>query len=150
MTIQAQILDLLLKLQQERGMALVLITHDMGVVAQTAHRVNVMYAGELVEERRVEPLFAAPRHPYTSALLDALPERAEQHGHGHRARLPTIPGVVPGPYDRPRGCLFNPRCPRVFDRCYTEHPELFPDLGGRTRCFAPVPVGVVDIAEPVS
>ena len=104
-TIQKQILDLLVDLQRQRGMALVLITHDMGVVAETAHRVQVMYAGQMVEEQPTEALFAAPRHPYTAALLDALPERALGRG-----RLPTIPGVVPGIDDRPQGCLFNPRC----------------------------------------
>src|SRR5262249_45007524 len=96
-TIQAQILDLLLALQRERGMALILITHDMGVVAETAHRVAVMYAGQIVEQQQASTLFAAPRHPYTAALLDALPERSQ----GTR-RLPTIPGVVPGLRDRPR------------------------------------------------
>src|SRR4029450_5896198 len=90
-TIQKQILDLLISLQRERGMALVLITHDMGVVAETAHRVQVMYAVHMVGEEPPARLFAAPRHPYTAALLDALPERAL----GKR-RLPTIPGVVPG------------------------------------------------------
>ncbi|WP_026869009.1 ABC transporter ATP-binding protein [Inquilinus limosus] len=132
-TIQAQILQLLVQLQRDQGMALVLITHDMGVVAETAQRVNVMYAGELVEERRVDGLFGRPRHPYTGALLEALPERSA----GHR-RLPTIPGVVPGPYDRPAGCLFNPRCRNVLDRCRAQHPELTPDLDGRTRCFNPL------------
>ena len=91
-------------------MALVLITHDMGVVAETAHRVQVMYAGQMVEEAPTAALFAAPRHPYTAALLDALPERALG-----RQRLPTIPGVVPGIDDRPAGCLFDPRC-RFADR----------------------------------
>ena len=104
-TIQAQILDLLVRLQRERGMALVLITHDMGVIAETAKRVHVMYAGQQVETRGVEGLFNRPRHPYTGALLDALPERSEGH-----SRLPTIPGVVPGAGDRPGGCKFNPRC----------------------------------------
>jgi dipeptide transport system ATP-binding protein len=132
-TIQAQILDLLATLQRDQGMALVLITHDMGVVAETAQRVNVMYAGELVEERMVDSLFTRPRHPYTGALLEALPERST----GHR-RLPTIPGVVPGPYDRPQGCLFNPRCRNVLDRCRGQHPEIVPDMDGRTRCFNPI------------
>ncbi len=104
-TIQKQILDLLVELQRQRGMALVLITHDMGVVAETAQRVQVMYAGEVVEEAPTAALFAHPRHPYTAALLDALPERAVG-----AARLPTIPGMVPGIADRPSGCLFNPRC----------------------------------------
>jgi len=102
-TIQAQILDLLLDLQQQRGMALILITHDMGVVAETAQQVSVMYAGQKVEARSAGHLFDRPRHPYTSALLEALPERS----HGKR-RLPTIPGVVPGAFDQIQGCLFHP------------------------------------------
>jgi dipeptide transport system ATP-binding protein len=132
-TIQKQILDLLISLQQQRGMALVLITHDMGVVAETAQRVQVMYAGQMVEEQRTENLFAAPRHPYTAALLDALPERAMG-----RSRLPTIPGMVPGIDDRPAGCLFNPRCRFVIDRCVTEAPALAGVAGGRARCHTPL------------
>ncbi|MFL5142410.1 MAG: ABC transporter ATP-binding protein, partial [Microvirga sp.] len=104
-TIQAQILDLLLSLQRERGMALVLITHNMGVVAETAQRVMVMYAGQIMEERDAASLFEAPQHPYTAALLAALPERSVGDH-----RLATIPGVVPGLFDRPQGCLFSPRC----------------------------------------
>jgi dipeptide transport system ATP-binding protein len=140
-TIQAQILDLLRALQRERGMALVLITHDMGVVAEMAQRVTVMYAGQQAEERGSERLFAGPRHPYTAALLDALPERSI----GHR-RLPTIAGVVPGVTDRPAGCLFNPRCQRVQERCRHEVPPFTADPGtgghGRVRCFYPLDQGV--------
>ncbi|HYB08737.1 MAG TPA: oligopeptide/dipeptide ABC transporter ATP-binding protein [Alphaproteobacteria bacterium] len=132
-TIQAQILDLLLKLQRERGMALILITHDMGVVAETARRVVVMYAGQIVEEQKADSLFAAPHHPYTSALLDALPERS----HGER-RLPTIAGVVPGLSDRPNGCLFNPRCRFADDRCRAEQPALRSQNGTRVRCHYPI------------
>ncbi|TCL75704.1 ABC transporter ATP-binding protein [Rhizobium sp. BK251] len=104
-TIQAQILDLLARLQKEQGMALVLITHDMGVVAETAERVQVQYAGQKVEEQPVKELFRDPHHPYTAALLSALPERAEVG-----QKLPSIAGVVPGQHDRPTGCLFAPRC----------------------------------------
>ena len=104
-TIQAQILDLLRSLQKERGMGLVLITHNMGVVSEMAQRVAVMYAGQVMEERGVAELFAAPQHPYTAALLAALPERAAGEG-----RLATIAGVVPGVHDRPAGCLFASRC----------------------------------------
>ena len=132
-TIQAQILDLLLQLQRERGMALVLITHDMGVIAETVQRVVVMYAGQIAEKRPVDALFAAPRHPYTSALLDALPERAVG-----KTRLPTIPGVVPGQYDRPTGCLFHPRCSRAEARCTREAPPLDADRDGAVRCFFPL------------
>jgi dipeptide transport system ATP-binding protein len=136
-TIQAQILDLLVRLQRERGMALMLVTHNMGVVAETAQRVVVMYAGQVMEQRDVHRLFAAPRHPYTRALLDALPERSL----GKR-RLPTLPGVVPGAYDRPAGCLFNPRCRFADDRCRVERPALDADTAGgssgRVRCHYPL------------
>ena len=132
-TIQKQILDLLIDLQRDHGMGLVLITHDMGVVAETAHRVQVMYAGQMVEEQPTAALFAAPRHPYTAALLDALPERAEG-----RNRLPTIPGVVPGIDDRPRGCLFNPRCRFATDLCEAEPPRLVGEAGARARCHYPL------------
>ncbi len=110
-TIQAQILELLVELQQEKGMALILITHDMGVVAETAERVQVQYAGQKVEEQEVIGLFEKPHHPYTAALLSALPERAKTR------KLPSIPGVVPGQYDRPVGCLFSPRCEYADDVC---------------------------------
>lgn len=133
-TIQKQILDLLVALQRERGMGLVLITHDMGVVAETAHRVQVMYAGQMVEEQKTAGLFANPRHPYTEALLDALPERAMG-----RSRLPTIPGVVPGIDDRPAGCLFNPRCRYADDLCRQVQPPPFKAEGLHARCHHPRP-----------
>ena len=131
-TIQAQILDLLLALQRERRMALVLVTHDMGVVAQSAQRVVVMYAGQVMEERRADALFAAPQHPYTAALLAALPERSAGR------RLATIPGVVPGLWDRPSGCLFGPRCAFATERSRTEVPELRALGDGRVRCHYPL------------
>ncbi|WP_207455081.1 ABC transporter ATP-binding protein [Azospirillum sp. SYSU D00513] len=133
-TIQRQILDLLVGLQRDRGMGLILITHDMGVVAETAQRAVVMYAGQVAETRPVEALFTRPRHPYTGALLDALPERAL----GKR-RLPTIPGVVPGIMDRPEGCVFNPRCRFAAARCRSERPALFEVDEGLARCFYPLP-----------
>jgi len=136
-TIQAQILDLLVRLQRERGMALILITHDMGVIAETAQQVNVMYAGQQVESRPVERLFAVPRHPYTAALLSALPARSFG-----KARLATIPGVVPGVGDRPPGCLFAPRCPFVEPRCEAAMPQLMPDSDGRVRCYRPLVAGL--------
>jgi len=133
-TIQAQIIDLLLNLQRERGMALVLITHDMGVVAETAHRIMVMYAGQQVEMQSAAQLFEGPRHPYTAALLDALPERS-----AGRRRLSTISGVVPGVEDRPTGCLFNPRCTYADDRCRQVMPGLTADDEGRqVRCLKPL------------
>ncbi|MCX7384061.1 MAG: ATP-binding cassette domain-containing protein, partial [Alphaproteobacteria bacterium] len=133
-TIQKQILDLLIGLQAHHRMGLVLITHDMGVVAETAHRVQVMYAGQMVEEQETGALFRAPRHPYTAALLDALPERAALRQGGGRTRLPTIPGVVPGIDDRPTGCLFNPRCGRAAELCRSTKPAVTDG----TRCHFPV------------
>ena len=131
-TIQAQILDLLVTLREKTGMALVLITHDMGVVAETAERVVVQYAGEQVERQSVRDLFRTPRHPYTAALLSALPDRAQGE------RLAAIPGVVPGLFDRPDGCLFNPRCTRADDKCRTvAPPRQGPDLG-EALCHYPV------------
>jgi dipeptide transport system ATP-binding protein len=123
-TIQAQILDLLITLQKKNDMGLILITHDMGVVAETAERVQVQYAGQKVEEQHVRDLFEDPHHPYTEALLSALPERATRHG-----RLPSIPGVVPGQGDRPSGCLFSPRCRYATDRCSREAVRQGPDFG---------------------
>ncbi len=132
-TIQAQILDLLLELQQQTQMGLVLITHDMGVIAETAQRVIVMYAGQVVEEQEVNQLFTTPSHPYTRALLDALPERSR----GSR-RLPTIAGVVPGPFDRPRGCLFSPRCQFAQELCHQQVPQLVTTGSTRVRCHFPL------------
>ena len=132
-TIQAQILDLLRGLQKERGMALVLVTHNMGVVAEMARRVAVMYAGQVLEERGADALFAAPQHPYTAALLAAMPERSDGE-----TRLATIPGVVPGLYDRPRGCLFAPRCRYATDESCQIRPQLRPWHDGRVRCRFPL------------
>jgi dipeptide transport system ATP-binding protein len=131
-TIQQQILDLLAELQRQRDMALILITHDMAVIADTAHRVQVMYAGQTMEGRPADALLAAPAHPYTAALLAALPERADA-----RRRLATIPGVVPRIADRPDGCLFAPRCQFAFARCRERPaPTRLPD--GAVRCHAPL------------
>jgi dipeptide transport system ATP-binding protein len=131
-TIQAQILDLLISLQKERNMGLVMITHNMGVVADTAQRVMVMYAGQIMEERSAADLFASPQHPYTAALLAALPERSEG------GRLATIPGVVPGLYDRPKGCLFSPRCAYATEHSRNVRPALKPWAGGHIRCHYPL------------
>jgi dipeptide transport system ATP-binding protein len=128
-TVQAQVLELLLRLQREQGMALLLITHDLAIVAETAQRVIVMYAGEVVETGPVPAIFEAPRHPYTQALLAALPEHNRD-----RARLEAIPGVVPGQHDRPRGCLLHPRCPYAIERCRRERPLLSGPQGRQARC----------------
>ncbi len=132
-TIQAQILDLLMSLQRERNMALVLITHNMGVVAETAQRIMVMYAGQIMEERKVDALFSNPQHPYSAALLAALPERSE-----HATRLATIPGMVPGLNDRPKGCLFSPRCAYATEHSRNVRPELRDWADGRVRCHYPL------------
>lgn len=132
-TIQAQILDLLLDLQRKKQMALILITHDMAVIAETVEHVVVMYAGQVMEKRPVDEIFSNPRHPYTAALLDALPERSRG-----LKRLPTIPGVVPGRYDRIDGCIFNPRCKYAAPVCRTEKPPLKPEDAGAVRCHFPL------------
>jgi len=132
-TIQAQILDLLRALQRERGMALVLVTHNMGVVAEMAQRVAVMYAGQVVEERGADALFSAPQHPYTAALLAAMPERSTGE-----TRLATIPGVVPGLYDRPDGCLFAPRCAYATGASCHKRPAIRPWAEGQVRCHFPL------------
>ena len=133
-TVQAQMLALLAKLRAERGMALVLITHDLGVVAEVAERVLVMYAGQVVEEAAVPAIFETPRHPYTESLLAALPER-----NVGKRRLTSLAGVVPGAHDRPAGCLLSPRCPYVQPRCRAERPALFELEGAKARCFYPLP-----------
>jgi len=135
-TIQAQILDLLRDLQRRHGMALVLITHAMGVVAEMAERVIVQYAGQQVERQDVRALFRDPHHPYTAALLQALPERAA------RGRLAAIPGVVPGLLDRPDGCLFNPRCSFATDHCRRAVPPPASPEEGFARCHYPLHAGI--------
>lgn len=127
-TIQAQVMDLLLRLQREQGMGLVLITHDLAVVASMAQRVAVMYAGQVVETGGTDALFDAPHHPYTQALLAALPE----HSRGAH-RLSALPGIVPGRDDRPTGCLLAPRCSHAQARCRSERPTLVAGV----RCFFP-------------
>ncbi|GJG88168.1 ABC transporter ATP-binding protein [Gemmatimonadetes bacterium T265] len=123
-TIQAQILELLAEMQQRLGTAILLITHDLGVVAEVARRVVVMYAGEVVEEATADALFAAPQHPYTEGLLAAVPRLGEA-----RERLATIPGTVPPATAWPTGCRFRERCPYAWDRCEREHPPLYEAVG---------------------
>ena len=124
-TIQAQILELIRTLQAELGMAVILITHDLGVVAETADRVAIMYAGKIVEEAPVERLYSEPKHPYTQGLLHSVP-RLDMDATGQRERLQEIPGVVPSIFDVPRGCAFAPRCPKVMERCRRDTPPLKP------------------------
>ena len=128
-TIQAQILELLRKLKAEYNLTVLLITHDFGVVAEVADRVGVMYAGRLVEEAATRELFADPKHPYTRALLRAMPE----DGDGDRGkRLRALPGSGPDPVAPPPGCRFHPRCPDVFAPCAATAPRLLA-LSGRRR-----------------
>jgi peptide/nickel transport system ATP-binding protein len=129
-TIQAQILELLDSLQQQFGTSILLITHDLGVVAETVSRVLVMYGGEIVEEAAVKTLFADAHHPYTEGLLAAMPRLGEA-----RERLRTIPGTVPPPTAWPSGCRFHDRCPYAWERCTTEHPPLYQiGAGHSSRC----------------
>src|SRR5207249_9600371 len=130
-TIQAQILELLRELREATGTAILLITHDLGVVAETADRVAVMYAGRILEEAPVRQLFAAPQHPYTIGLLGAVPRLAGGH-----ARLATIEGNLPDPLNLPAGCRFAPRCPFAEARCRAVDPALVEiGPGHRAACL---------------
>jgi peptide/nickel transport system ATP-binding protein len=133
-TIQAQILDLLRSLQRELGMAILLITHDLGVVAETCDEVLVMYAGRIVERARTQTLFAAPRHHYTAGLLRSVPS----YGDGPRGRLQEIAGIVPALNALPKGCKFVDRCPAAAALCRTEEPPLAPLGASWVRCHYPV------------
>jgi len=132
-TIQAQILELMKKLQRELHIAILLITHDLGVVEEMCRDVVVMYAGRIAEKAPAKSLFAKPRHPYTAGLLAASPRKAKRG-----EPLPTIPGMVPPPRSRGLGCSFAERCPRVLPRCRTEVPPLLGD-DHRAACWNPVP-----------
>jgi dipeptide transport system ATP-binding protein len=132
-TVQAQVLELLVRMQDERGMALLLITHDLAVVAETVQRVMVMYAGQQVETGPAPAIFEAPEHPYTQALLAALPEHNLE-----RSRLKAIPGIVPGQFDRPVGCLLSPRCEYALERCHRYQPLLEGPEERKVRCHFPL------------
>jgi oligopeptide/dipeptide ABC transporter ATP-binding protein len=133
-TIQAQILELLVDLQKKFGTSILMITHDLGVIAETASRVIVMYGGEIVEEAEVRTLFAAAHHPYTEGLMNAMPQITDS-----RARLNVIPGTVPPPTAWPSGCRFRDRCQYSWERCETEHPPLYQIGEGHTsRCHLAV------------
>jgi peptide/nickel transport system ATP-binding protein len=137
-TIQAQILELLGRLRRDLGMALLLITHDLGVVAESCDQVVVMYAGHVVERAPAAALFARPRHPYTAGLLGSVPALGPPPT-GARRRLQEIPGMVPRLDRLPPGCRFQDRCPRAQERCRSEAPPLVPLDGERlVRCFFPV------------
>ncbi|MFT5880284.1 MAG: dipeptide transport system ATP-binding protein [Moritella sp.] len=134
-TIQAQIIDLLVGLQKKNNMGLVLITHDLALVAEVADRVAVMYAGQIVETGKAAAVFKHPKHPYTQALLASSPESAVG-----QSRLVALSGVVPGAYDRPVGCLLNPRCPYATDRCRTEEPDAHESPLGQVKCHTPLTI----------
>ena len=132
-TIQAQILELLDRLRRELNLAVLLISHDLGVVAESCDRVLVMYGGQIVEEAMVETLFSDPRHPYSRGLLAVVPRLGKRVSNG---LLPTIPGQVPEPTRLPSGCAFHPRCSECMDICTLEEPQLSAlDNGARARCF---------------
>ncbi|MGE5582235.1 MAG: ABC transporter ATP-binding protein [Bacillota bacterium] len=137
-TIQAQILDLMCKMREEFGMAIMLITHDLAVVAEMAQRVIVMYAGQIMEEAGVEDLFSEPLHPYTTGLLHSIPKL-----NGDRSRLYVIDGSVPDLSELPPGCSFHPRCPEAGPRCRSERPALRNlDRGRRVCCWRHTAGGV--------
>jgi oligopeptide/dipeptide ABC transporter ATP-binding protein len=142
-TIQAQILELLRDLQKRLGLALLLITHDLGVVAEMADRVAVMYAGRIVEQCAVADLFADPKHPYTRGLLGSIP------GGAPGTRLVAIPGTVPVPGTLPPGCGFGPRCPSRFEPCSTAHPGVTDFGSGRTvKCYLHGPAVEPEVRPP--
>ncbi|EDK09658.1 dipeptide ABC transporter ATP-binding protein [Haemophilus influenzae PittHH] len=132
-TIQAQIMELLLELQKKECMSLILITHDLALVAEAAERIIVMYAGQIVEEGTAKDIFREPKHPYTQALLRSLPEFAEG-----KSRLESLQGVVPGKYDRPTGCLLNPRCPYATEYCRQVEPQLHHIGSRKVKCHTPL------------
>ncbi len=135
-TIQAQILDLMVQLKEETGTAIILITHDLGLVAETCDRVVVMYAGRVVEEAPIEEIFDNPLHPYTIGLLRSIPKLRTSPRQGERTPLQEIPGIVPSLHRLPRGCAFGPRCQEFFTRCSESEPPLQEVSPGHyVRCF---------------
>jgi peptide/nickel transport system ATP-binding protein len=130
-SIQAQIIGLLKRLAAERGAAVMLITHDMGVIAETAHRVAVMYAGRLVEIGPVREVIHSPQHPYTAGLMGSIPKIS----WSDKTKLVQIDGSMPRLNAIPPGCAFNPRCPRRFDRCTLERPDLIPAGSSDAACW---------------
>jgi peptide/nickel transport system ATP-binding protein/oligopeptide transport system ATP-binding protein len=134
-TIQAQIIDLMLQLKEELGMAIILITHDLGIIAETVKRVIVMYAGKIVEAASTRTIFKTPLHPYTQGLLQSIPRLGDKVRLG-RIRLDEIPGVVPSLYDLPPGCRFCTRCRHAMEVCRKEEPDLEEgEVGHLCRCW---------------
>ncbi len=135
-TIQAQILDLMRGLQKKLGMAILIITHNLAVVAEMAETIAIAYAGKIVENASAKEIFKAPRHPYTYGLLQSIPKFTEKKTH---EPLPAIEGMVPSPYHMPTGCRFNPRCPLATEKCREEEPEILELTPGHlVRCFHPI------------
>ena len=133
-TIQAQILHLMNRLKEEMGTSMMLITHDLGVVAEMCNRVAVVYAGEIVEIGTVEDIFKRRKHPYSQGLFDSLPSVV-----GERTKLKPIQGMMPDPSDLPKGCAFAPRCPYGMEECKRHHPELTEIIAGhQVRCLYPL------------
>jgi dipeptide transport system ATP-binding protein len=144
-TVQAQILDLLARLVREKGMALILITHDLGIVAEMADRVMVMYAGQVVESGLASEVIERPRHPYTRGLLESLPSSHDSGGSEHRAKLPSIPGLVPDLLNRPHGCQLSPRCGYADEKCREELPSETVSGDRLVKCFKPLDGGSVHV-----
>jgi len=132
-TIQAQILELINRLQKDKGMSVILITHNLGVIAETAQKVAVMYAGRIVEYAEVKPIFVNPMHPYTQGLLKSIPRLDEDHAR--KARLEAIPGLVPSLLELPPGCKFSNRCKYVFEKCVEEPQLIEAEPGHLVRCW---------------
>ncbi|GLW97539.1 dipeptide ABC transporter ATP-binding protein [Microtetraspora sp. NBRC 16547] len=141
-SVQAQVLNLFADLQEELGLTYVFIAHDLGVVRHVSDRIAVMYLGEVVEVAEAEELYAAPAHPYTNALLSAVPEIDDGSGAPRRERV-VLTGDVPSPIDRPNGCSFHPRCPAAQARCRTERPALRSVAGRQVACHFPISPGAV-------
>ena len=133
-TIQAQIMELLQALQRDLGLSILLITHDLGIVAEMCRSMVVMYAGRIVESGPSAEVFTSPRHPYTAGLINSSPRHARKG-----ERLPSIPGLVPPPGQRGMGCNFADRCPRALEKCRIEAPPLVPISGRLAACWNPVP-----------
>ena len=129
-SVQAQVISLLKRLGRQRGLAVLLVTHDMGVIAEACDRVAVMYAGRIVETGPVREVIHAPAHPYTAGLMESIPPMS-----GERERLLQIDGAMPRLGATPEGCAFHPRCLRVMARCRTERPELLPAGTSRAACW---------------
>ncbi len=134
-TIQAQVLDLMLQLKETYGTAIILITHDLGVIAEVAEKVAVMYAGKIVESGPTDPIFETPKHPYTQGLLQSIPKLGERAERGRR-QLREITGIVPSLYNLPAGCRFYPRCPHALGICNQSVPDLI-EVGDahKVRCY---------------